>query len=766
MREYTFSELRESKLIFDRKPPAFGVIMTFITLFFLVIAVVFSAIAPRTFVVRASGVVVSENRANIMNRVSSNISEIRVVEGQRVNTGDVLMVFSDFQARLQIDQVTAMVELFEDRIEVMDRLIAFINDFQLDDPDTKENPFDNSLPNELNAFTQAQILIDHVLSREEEAEDGEFTQADLERERGTHLQPHFSEQRSTQEQIAELQSQIAQNRTRIANTERLIAFVRNFNFANADSATNPFNTNILGETAFYFQAQSFIDAARGQTDVNAALENLRNQTLAQNIQALETERSQLIGLERQFNTAIAGQIEAQSNVTLQEIRIANTQLLIAFVRGFSFEANADHTRVNPFNSGVVGEMSFFTQAQTFIEAVEAQHNFGGSIESVITQTVGQIIVTLEAEILQLSQLQRQVESAMEQVSEIQRQMDTVTVGIANTERLMAFVRGFNFSLPTGNPFNNTVLGEATFFFQAQDFIVSVNQQINAGAEGEALRSQALSQHLPTLESEVVRLQEIEQQLSIVTSQNAVVNRLIAFIEGYKLNVPSSQVNPFSVSRPNETDAYFQAQGFIDFVYEKETGGDQPFDQDALDDTKTQFLGQQIGARDDLQSQLIQNQAQLSAHVSGLEEFVVVAEICGVIHLTPGLTVGTMLQAGTLLGSISTDDYVDLLFEAIISSQDRAKIAVGDRVETAISGVMQQEFGIIVGEVIHIDSDATRTEDGQVFFRITIAPEQTYLTDRSGRRVDIVSGMVAESRVQYDETTWLVWVLEQVFGRFR
>ena len=33
---YTFSELKESKLIYDRKPPAFGIIMTLLTLIFVV----------------------------------------------------------------------------------------------------------------------------------------------------------------------------------------------------------------------------------------------------------------------------------------------------------------------------------------------------------------------------------------------------------------------------------------------------------------------------------------------------------------------------------------------------------------------------------------------------------------------------------------------------------------------------------------------------------------------------------------------------------
>ena len=53
---YTFNELKESKLIYDRKPPAFGAIMTLLSLIFVAVAITWAVLSPKTYVVKATGI--------------------------------------------------------------------------------------------------------------------------------------------------------------------------------------------------------------------------------------------------------------------------------------------------------------------------------------------------------------------------------------------------------------------------------------------------------------------------------------------------------------------------------------------------------------------------------------------------------------------------------------------------------------------------------------------------------------------------------------
>lgn len=150
----------------------------------------------------------------------------------------------------------------------------------------------------------------------------------------------------------------------------------------------------------------------------------------------------------------------------------------------------------------------------------------------------------------------------------------------------------------------------------------------------------------------------------------------------------------------------------------------------------------------------------------LSEYMVVAEQDGIVHLNAWLTVGTMIQAGSLIGNINSDDNLTLFIDTVISATDRAKIKESDTVEIALSGVMQSEFGVFTGEIISIANDRTQTEDGAVFYYVKIKTKETQLKDRKGNTINLTLGMLADSRIKYDETTWLKWAIEQIGVKFK
>ena len=149
---YTYNELKESKLIYDRKPPAFGIIMTILTLTFLVGAIVWAVLSPKSYVVKAAGIVSDGQKVNVMNTVTGKIKNIAVKEGQAVSKGDLLIEIDTYQLDLQIAQIEDMAELYNERVKADKTLIDYVNGYRLDDESTQANPFDQNDENTVKLY--------------------------------------------------------------------------------------------------------------------------------------------------------------------------------------------------------------------------------------------------------------------------------------------------------------------------------------------------------------------------------------------------------------------------------------------------------------------------------------------------------------------------------------------------------------------------------------------------------------------------------------
>ena len=152
---YSFSDLKESSLMYNRKPPLFGVIITFITVAFFALFLLLAIFSNKTYVVKANGVVSNESKINIMNSISGKITDILVEEGQEINKGDVLLTLDDSQVRLQINQLKSVKEFYERKIDEVGVLVSYVNGYQLEDETTWENPFDENDIESLKSFSIA-----------------------------------------------------------------------------------------------------------------------------------------------------------------------------------------------------------------------------------------------------------------------------------------------------------------------------------------------------------------------------------------------------------------------------------------------------------------------------------------------------------------------------------------------------------------------------------------------------------------------------------
>lgn len=288
------------------------------------------------------------------------------------------------------------------------------------------------------------------------------------------------------------------------------------------------------------------------------------------------------------------------------------------------------------------------------------------------------------------------------------------------------------------------------------------------AEGQAVKA---GDTIMTFDDSQTRVQvdQYAAQVDYYNKQIALYNRCVSEI--------NKGINSFSRSKPDEASFYYQIQlmrskmtqyNISDAQYKSmgytddQIKAQQTQNSAQRDSVKFQIVSDLNSARANLEAQMQTAAVQRDANKKLLDEYTVKATQSGVVHLNTNIKPGMIMQAGTSIGTISTDESSDLTVETYISAEDRSKIKVDAPVEIAVSGVLQNDFGVLKGKITAIDTDATINQDkGTVFYKVDIRPDKTVLKNKDNHQVNLKSGMVTQSNIQYEDTTWFKWILEQI-----
>lgn len=132
--------LKDSQLLFDKEPPAFGYLLILIVGVLLCLALVWSIKTPKVYTIQVSGIVTDENANYVMSTYTGEIDECFMEEGQLVEEGDILFSIKSVEYDLQEEQLLQLKETYEIQISQYELLVQSIKD------DT--NYFDESDPND------------------------------------------------------------------------------------------------------------------------------------------------------------------------------------------------------------------------------------------------------------------------------------------------------------------------------------------------------------------------------------------------------------------------------------------------------------------------------------------------------------------------------------------------------------------------------------------------------------------------------------------
>jgi len=269
--------------------------------------------------------------------------------------------------------------------------------------------------------------------------------------------------------------------------------------------------------------------------------------------------------------------------------------------------------------------------------------------------------------------------------------------------------------------------------------------------------------------------EPKYQLQQIEGQIEILNKRIEILERAEKEA-TNRINTFKRNDSQESEFYNKLVAnhlkLDEYKVDEEALKKQDYTEDQIKQYKEQAkikIGQiyyeTISGFTDERKQLEIEQSKLKIQKESIsdsyEEYNLYAPSSGTIHLNTALNKGMVLQGGALIGRILVTNG-DMVVEALVSSSDRPRIHEDNDVSLAIGGLSQAEYGTLKGKVISIDEDATiDSEKGEVFFKVKVKPEKTYLEDKKGEKVNLTVGMVTEIRVKYEKITYAKYFLEQI-----
>lgn len=133
------SELKDSRLLYEKDLPPFGYIIVSLIAILLIAVITWSIKTQKSYVIKSQGVIESTNKNYIMSSYTGEINKMNISEGSFVETGDVLFTVKSTDLDLQEEQITGQIDLYTENINQLKKLEQSIMDDKNYFDITKEN---------------------------------------------------------------------------------------------------------------------------------------------------------------------------------------------------------------------------------------------------------------------------------------------------------------------------------------------------------------------------------------------------------------------------------------------------------------------------------------------------------------------------------------------------------------------------------------------------------------------------------------------------
>lgn len=203
----TMEQLRDSRLLFEKKLPPFGYMLLLVIAAALIGVILWSIHAVKPYMIISQGTVTNQDASYVMPAYTGEIEQCYMEEGMLVQAGDVLFTIKSTDYNLQEEQLLANKETYEKQIDQSELLVQSIKD------DT--NYFDASNPEDELYYSTYEAYKSQVAQNKFDGSmyqaygySDEQIEAELEKNQGKIAEIYYSAIQSAQNTIREAQQQM------------------------------------------------------------------------------------------------------------------------------------------------------------------------------------------------------------------------------------------------------------------------------------------------------------------------------------------------------------------------------------------------------------------------------------------------------------------------------------------------------------------------------------------------------------------------------
>ncbi|CYU93551.1 secretion protein HlyD family protein [Streptococcus suis] len=341
MKLYNKSELRYSRIFFDKRPPAYAFILIFSTLATLIIAFAVSAYLPKNYIVKARGTSVITGTEYVSALSNGKIVTLHKKEGDSVKAGEVILSLSSGQEGLQTESLTKQLSKLKAKESLFQKYEQSLNE--------KVNYMANS-GEEQEYYGKVEYYLSQLSS--ENYNDG--SQYAKLQEEYTKLNKLVAEKSQLETDLSSYQSQLANLEAELATLS-----VQETAETNSDSETSSSSADTSSNSIQLEQLNTKISEVK--TKIETTTSSIQGKgTEIESLQSSirEMERSYNDPTSQAYNTyaqliSELGTARAANNKSITELE-ANLGISTGQDRGLTVSASSDGTLhyVTPLKQGM------------------------------------------------------------------------------------------------------------------------------------------------------------------------------------------------------------------------------------------------------------------------------------------------------------------------------------------------------------------------------------------------------------------------------
>lgn len=401
MKLYNKSELRYSRIFFDKRPPAYAFILIFSTLATLIIAFAVSTYLPKNYIVKARGTSVITGTEYVSALSNGKIVTLHKKEGDSVKAGEVILSLSSGQEGLQTESLTKQLDKLKAKESLFQKYEQSLNE--------KVNYMANS-GEEQEYYGKVEYYLSQLSS--ENYNDG--SQYAKLQEEYTKLNKLVAEKSQLETDLSSYQSQLANLEAELATLS-----VQETAETNSDSETNSSSTASSPNSIQLEQLNTKISEVK--TKIETTTSSIQGKgTEIESLQSSirEMERSYNDPTSQAYNTyaqliSELGTARAANNKSITELE-ANLGISTGQDRGLTVSASSDGTLhyVTPLKQGMSVQQSQTiaeiagSDRETYVEAFVlatdiSRVTVGAEVDIAITGVNSQKFGTLKGAVTQI-----------------------------------------------------------------------------------------------------------------------------------------------------------------------------------------------------------------------------------------------------------------------------------------------------------------------------------------------------------------------------